>query len=81
MFVVAFDSKTFQSGASLDTAVLMDAPDGYDADAQMTTIKKGTTQTVQVAYVLTDESSPVTVEVSDLFALDDTVKVTREFTL
>lgn len=47
----------------------------------MTTIKKDATQIKQIANGLTNESSPITVEVSDLFTLDDTVKVTREFTL
>lgn len=45
----------------------------------MKTIKKGVKQTVQVAYVLSDQTSPVSVEVSDLFGGSN--KITKEFTL
>ncbi len=79
MFMSAFDFKAFQNGTSLDTAIYADNPQGYDGDAQMKTIKKGVKQTVQVAYVLSDQTSPVSVEVSDLFGGSN--KITKEFTL
>jgi hypothetical protein len=47
----------------------------------MTTTKKATTKTVQIADVLTNESFSVTVWVSDSFTFDNTVKITKEFTL
>ncbi|MFT9110813.1 MAG: DUF5067 domain-containing protein [Bifidobacterium psychraerophilum] len=79
MFMSAFDFKAFQNGTSLDTAIYTDNPQGYDGEAQMKTIKKGVKQTVQVAYVLSDQTSPVSVEVSDLFGGSN--KITKEFTL
>ncbi|MFT8705372.1 DUF5067 domain-containing protein [Bifidobacterium aquikefiricola] len=79
MFMTAFNTKAFQNGASLNLAIYLDHPEGYDANASMTTLKKGTTQTVTVAYVLTDETSPVTIEASDFIGGD--TKIAKEFTL
>lgn len=79
MFMSALDFKAFQNGTSLDTAIYTDNSQGYDGEAQMKTIKKGVKQTVQVAYVLSDQTSPVSVEISDVFGGFNTT--CKEFTL
>lgn len=67
-FAVACHAKVFQNGVQLESAIVAeDLGNGYMAE-----IKPGATTTARLAYVLTDESD-VTVEVEELFSLDDTL--------
>lgn len=80
-FMVATSDKVFQNGQQLDTAMYgMDAPEGYDSGSSMKDLQPGATGTVTQAYVLKDDS-PVTVEVTDLFSMDDKAKVAHTFDL
>lgn len=80
-FMVATSAKVFQNGQQLDTAIYgMDAPEGYDSGSSMKDLQPGATGTVTEGYVLKDDS-PVTVEVTDLFSLDDKAKVAHTFDL
>ena len=67
-FAVACHAKVFQNGVQLESAIVTeDLGNGYMAE-----IKPGATTTARLAYALTDESD-VTVEVEELFSLDDTL--------
>ena len=46
----------------------------------MKEIKKGATLSVDVAYTLNDETTPIDVEVSEIFSLTDK-KITKTFTI
>ena len=46
----------------------------------MKEIKKGATLSVEVAYTLNDTATPVEIEVSEMFSLNDN-KITKTFTI
>lgn len=79
-FMAAANAQAFQNGRQLDVAVYADAPEGYDATSSMKDLQPGASGTVTIGYVLKDDS-PVTVEVTDLFSLDDERKVAHTFQL
>ena len=75
-FAVACSQKAFQNGVQLETAIVMDdLGNGYMAE-----IKPGATTQARLAFSLTDESD-VTVEVSELFSLDDTILAEATFSV
>lgn len=78
-FLGAISAKAFQNGVELDTAIVADS-DKYDSGASMKEIKPGATVEVQDAYVLED-SSEVTVEVTDMWTWDDTELAKKTFTV
>lgn len=61
-----FDINTtvFQNGKSLEPAMYIDIPQGYDPESSLTTLQPGATKTVTEGYVLADEKNPVTVEIT-----------------
>ncbi len=71
--------KVFQNGQSLDVAIYMDSPEGYDVNSYLAELQPGATGTVTLGYVLKDDSD-VTVDVTDFISFDDT-KVVHTFTL
>lgn len=80
-FMVVADAAAFQNGRELDVAVYTQTPEGYDANSTLDELQPGATGTVTIGYVLADDS-PVSVEVSDLFAFDaDAPSVTGSFEL
>lgn len=75
-FAVACSQKAFQNGVQLESAITTDdLGNGYMAE-----IKPGATTTARRAYALTDESD-VTVEVDELFSLDDTMLAEATFSV
>lgn len=69
--------QAFQNGRELEIAFFgLEEPEGYDSSSYLAEIKPGATQTVTLAYILLDETSPVSVEASGFFS--DT-KVVKEF--
>ena len=75
-FAVACSQKAFQNGVELERAIVTDdLGNGYMAE-----IKPGATTTARIAYALTDESD-VTVEVEELFSLDDTMLAEATFSV
>ena len=75
-FWVATESKAFQNGVQLDTAIIVNNAD-YDADTQMKDVQPGGSLTVQKAFLLSD-NSPMEVEVSAFLSSDDS-KITKTF--
>ncbi len=78
-FMTAVMAKAFQNGVELDTAIVGN-DDKYEAGTSLKEIKPGASIKVQSAYVLSDKSD-VSVEVTELFSLDDTPLATKTFTL
>lgn len=75
-FAVACSQKAFQNGVQLETAIVMDdLGNGYMAE-----IKPGATTQARLAFSLADESD-VTVEVSELFSLYDTILAEATFSV
>lgn len=70
-FFVAVNAKVFQNGIQSDYAVVS----GLDSK-DTTEIKPGATLTVQKAYALQDETSPIEVECEELFNFGDEVITT-----
>ncbi|WP_165775807.1 DUF5067 domain-containing protein [Bifidobacterium scaligerum] len=79
-FAVLTHPQVFQNGTALDTAIYMNAPEGYDANSYIAESQPNAKATVTLGYVLQDDS-PVTVEVSALTSLDSDTKVTHTFNL
>ena len=69
-FASVLQTSVFQNGHGLETAVYVDAPEGYDANSYLAELQPNATGTVSLGYVLED-SSPVEVQVSDLISFDD----------
>lgn len=75
--IAAVSCQAFQNGVQLDTAILTNTT-GYDAANGMKEIKSGASLTFQEAYVL-DDTSTVSIEVSNLFSFGDKTIVTQDF--
>lgn len=70
-FDVALDAKAYQNGIGLESAILDEETDLLDVD-----IKPGITKEVKKAYVLSDTSSDVEIEVSEFISFNDDKIVT-----
>lgn len=79
-FAALAHPQVFQNGQALDTAVYLDQPTGYDMNSYTAEIQPGATGKVTLGYVLKDEST-ITVDVTDLFSIDDSRKVVHTFDL
>ena len=73
-FAVAFDETCFQNGVEREMAIVSDV----DTSNYMNEVQPGSTAEVTLCYELEDESE-VTVEVRELFSLDDTVLAEKTF--
>ena len=78
-FIVALSDDVYQNGIGLNEAYLVDDSE-YSSENQLKDIKKGATLSVDVAYKLNDTTTPIEVEVSELFSLSDK-KITKTFTI
>ena len=74
------DAAAFQNGVELNTATISVTNESYDTSAQYNQVQPGATQTVQVAFSLTDRSD-VTIICDELFSFEDTVLDEKTFTL
>lgn len=74
-FLLAISTQAFQNGVQLSTGILVN--DKFDPAGAMKDIKPGTTIEVQAAYVLDDNTSPVELEVSELFTFTDELIVAQ----
>lgn len=72
--------SVFQDGVGADPAIIMD--ESYDGDSTMTEVRPGTTINVQEAFVLSNTTSPVEVEISEWLTFEDNPPVAyHEFDL
>ncbi len=76
-FMIALGAKVYQDGIECQLAIL-GPKSKVDTNAQLSKIKPGTTQELQVAYSI-DKTKPLSVEVEENFAFTDTGKVVKEF--
>ena len=75
-FAVACSQKAFQNGVQLESAIVTeDLGNGYLAE-----IKPGATTEARMAFTLTDESD-VTVEVEELFSLEEKTLAEQTFSV
>ena len=77
-FMVAVSSQAFQDGVELSTAILADETE--ETDNSMKEVKTGATIVCQEAYELSNDTSDILVECSELFALNDR-KIAKSFSL
>ena len=71
---------SFQNGVGLNKAYVLADSANYNSDNQSKKIQKGSSLDVEVAYKLNDNSTDVTVEISQLFSWDNT-KISKTFTI
>ena len=79
-FLVLVNPQVFQHGQALDTATYTGNPAGYDVNSSLAEVQPGAAGTATIGYVLKDDSA-VSVEVTDLFSLDDKQKVSHTYQL
>lgn len=79
-FAALAHPQVFQNGQSLDTAMYMEQPEGYDARSYVAEVQPGATGTVTLGYVLNDDSA-ITVDVTDLISINGNAKITHTFNL
>lgn len=79
-FAVLASPQVFQNGQALGTAIYSENPAGYDSNSDFAEVQPGATGTVTIGYTLKDDSE-VTVDVTDLFDLNDRAKVVHKFTV
>lgn len=77
-FSFSFDACAYQDGIGLTESYFVDDDADYNSDDQLKEIKKGATIEVEVAYELDNTTSPVEVEVGDLFGFEDKT-ITKTF--
>ena len=65
MASVALLGHAYQDGVEIEQALIMEDGSGFDLEAANKNIKDGTSQDVQMAYVLANESSDVEYEVGE----------------
>lgn len=80
MFDVAISADAYQNGVELDFGTISSSDTNFDTRSAMKEIKPGATQTVQKAYLLSDESE-VTVECTQLISFDDTILAEKTFSV
>lgn len=78
-FMLYIYDKAYQDGIQLESAFIW-GDDQYDSSADSLDIKPGASITVEKAYVLRNETSPVEVEVSETFSFSD-AKLEKTFEL
>lgn len=79
-FWTALDANVYQNDIGLNECILVDDSANYSSDNQMKEIKKGATLYVEVAYELNDQTTPIDVEVQELFSFSDK-KITKSFNI
>lgn len=78
-FMTSISGKAFQDGVELEMAVINSANDKkYNAGDLTKQIKKGGSIEVEKGYVLSNQTSKIEVEASQLISLSDT-KLSKEF--
>ncbi len=79
-FWTALDANVYQNDIGLNECIFVDDSANYSSDNQMKEIKKGATLDVEVAYELNDQTTPIDVEVQELFSFSDK-KITKSFNI
>ncbi len=77
-FAYAFSDYAFQNGVGLNESYFVDESANYDSNNQLKDIKKGASLEVEVAYELNDTSTPVEIEIEELFSFEDKT-ITKTF--
>lgn len=79
-FTYVIDDKVYQNGIECAKCYFADESANYQDENQSKAIKTGATLDIEVAYNLNDMTTPIEVEVAELFSLSDK-KITKTFDL
>ncbi|HBL40080.1 MAG TPA: hypothetical protein DDY98_00305 [Ruminococcaceae bacterium] len=79
-FDIAFEDQAYQNGVGLNKAYVLKDGENYNSDNQTKEIKKGASIDVEVAYELNDSTTPIEVEVKELFSFSDEI-ISKTFDL
>ncbi len=79
-FAGAIEDNAYQNGVGLNECYFIDDSYEYNSENSTKEIKKGASIEVEVAYVLNDTTTPIDVEVGELFSFDDKV-ISKTFNL
>ncbi|MCS4535792.1 DUF5067 domain-containing protein [Corynebacterium sp. HS2168-gen11] len=80
--VISLNTKAFQNGVSLEgTVFFTDNPEGYNPESSLQEIQPGGTATVTEAFMLSDETSDLDVEIENSFDFISDTKITKTFSL
>ena len=79
-FMTSIQAQAFQNGVQLESAVLAGDDETYNAQNIMKDVQPGGTLEVEKAYLLQDEASEVSVEVSEIFSMSKD-KLAKSFSL
>ena len=66
-FISSIDFSAFQDGVELETAILSNEYSGTGA-SQMRNLRPGAGASVSIAFIMTSDTSPVEIEIEELFA-------------
>lgn len=80
IFMASISGKVFQNGSQLESAILAGSDETYNSQDSMKEVQPEGTLEVEQAYILSDESADLTVEVSELISLSKD-KLTKTFSL
>lgn len=69
-FMTSIDCSAFQDGVELETAVVV-GEDSGNGESQMRNVKPGAGIPISVAYLLSSETSPVDLQIEELFSFSD----------
>ncbi len=79
-FYTAIEDKVYQNGVGLNKAYVLADSAEYSADNQTKSLQNGASLDIEVAYELNDETTDISVEVSELFSLSGK-KLTKTFSI
>ncbi|MDF7640825.1 DUF5067 domain-containing protein [Bifidobacterium sp. ESL0784] len=80
-FMEGVQDKVFQKGVALKSTFYSEDVQGYDMESKDTTVQPGGSLNVTVAYALSDETSPIDVELRSSVDFNDQTKITQTFNL
>lgn len=67
--MISIMTSAFQDGVGLETAIISD-DESFDSNSYMTDVRPGTTIDVQEAFVLSNTTSEVEIEIEEFLSLD-----------
>lgn len=76
-FTFSIDDAVYQNGVELSHCYVVDESANYSSDAKSKDIQPGVTLEVEVAYELNDKTSDISIELTELFAIFDSSKITK----
>ncbi|NBJ91002.1 DUF5067 domain-containing protein [Acutalibacter sp. 1XD8-36] len=79
-FAIAIHPQAYQNSVQLESAILAGSDDSFNSQNYLKDVQPGGTLEVEMAYLLENETSEVTVEVTELISFSKE-KLTKKFSL